>query len=455
VANKVCLAYVRGTDVSDSWHSSWFDQINFLQQVDGILDGGFIRMRYGTGGIVEARNKAVDAFMQTDADWLWWVDTDMGFAPDTVVRLLEVADPVERPIVGALCFAMKETGPDGFGGYVTAPRPTIFDWRENAQGQTGFMGRVDYMANSVVRCAATGSACVLIHRSVFEKLGPNPYNQLFNESTQTMQGEDMSFCARAQQAGFPVYVHTGVRTTHHKEVWLSESDYLAWFQPPPATEGVTVIVPVLNRPGNVQPLMESLQASTGLAQLLFVVEEDDKAERDALFQAGAEYLLTKRRTFAEKVNDAWGQAQGAPWIMLAGDDVRFRPGWLNHAMHVARVSGADVVGTNDLGNPAVIAGRHATHMLLRNDYVREVGGSWDGPGIVCHEGYRHNFVDNEIVEAARQRGVWAPSLGAIVEHLHPAWNKNTPDDVYALGNESYESDRELFVSRLEAQRVAV
>jgi glycosyltransferase involved in cell wall biosynthesis len=249
-------------------------------------------------------------------------------------------------------------------------------------------------------------------------------------------------------------VHTGVRTTHHKEVWLSESDYLAWFQPPPATEPVTVIVPVLNRPDNVRPLVESLQASTGLAEILFVVEEDDKAELDAIREVGASYHVTKRHTFAEKVNDAWPHT-GTPWIMLAGDDVRFRPGWLNHAAHVARVSGADVVGTNDLGNPWVTTGHHATHMLIRSEYVREVGASWDGPGIVCHEGYRHNFVDNEIVMAAKQRGTWAPSLGAIVEHLHPAWKKNTSDDVYALGNESYDKDQKLFESRLKAQHVAV
>ena len=32
----------------------------------------------------------------------------MGFAPDTINRLLEAADPVERPVVGGLCFTQRE-----------------------------------------------------------------------------------------------------------------------------------------------------------------------------------------------------------------------------------------------------------------------------------------------------------------------------------------------------------
>lgn len=454
MANKVCLAYVHGLEVSDSWQKCWQDQIGFLQQFPDVLDGGFVRIRYGSGGLVEARNKAVAAFLDGDADWLWWVDTDMGFRPDTVMRLLEVADPVERPIVGGLCFAMKEAAPDGFGGFHTVPRPTIFDWREDAQGRVGFMGRADYRANSLVRCAATGSACILIHRSVFETIGGNWYGQLFNESTGQLQGEDMSFCARAGQAGFPIFVHTGVRTTHLKNVWLGEQDYLSWFQPPPAAERVTVVVPVLSRPQNVEPFVRSLRASTGLADVLFVVEEDDAEEIAAVNAVGARYMLTGRHTFAEKVNDAFSHVD-TPWLMPCGDDVTFRPGWLNHALHVAAVNGADVVGTNDLGNPAVMAGEHATHMLIRTAYVKEHGASWDGPGVVCHEGYRHNFVDNELCVVAQQRGVFAAALGAIVEHHHPVWGKAEVDATYLKGNESYKDDERLFVSRLEANRVAV
>ena len=63
------------------------------------------RAKPTAAGLVDSRNTVVAAFLDgTDDDWFWWLDDDMGFAPDTLDRLRLAADPVERPIVGALCF---------------------------------------------------------------------------------------------------------------------------------------------------------------------------------------------------------------------------------------------------------------------------------------------------------------------------------------------------------------
>ena len=59
-------------------------------------------------------------------------------------------------------------------------------------------------------------------------------------------GEDVSFCVRAAAAGFPIHVHAGVRTTHHKAVWVSEPHYFEQLGVPLATEETAVLVPVLS-----------------------------------------------------------------------------------------------------------------------------------------------------------------------------------------------------------------
>lgn len=220
---------------------------------------------------------------------------------------------------------------------------------------------------------------------------------------------------------------------------------MRWTGPPPACDPVDVIVPVLHRPQNVEPLLRSLRASTGLATAWFVVEPDDPIEAGTVTVHGGN-VLTCAGTFARKVNHAVPYTS-APWVLLVGDDVIFRPGWLDAAMAVAAATGAQVVGTNDLGNPRVIRGEHATHMLIARDYIDKHGASWDGPGVVCHEGFRHWYVDDEIVTAARQRGVWAPALDSIVEHNHPAWGKAADDDVYRLGQAYADQDRALFLER--------
>lgn len=229
-AQAVVAAYVCGNTVHHSWHRSLMELVGYDLANEGrILTGGFIAMRYGTDGLVTARNKAVQTFLdEGKADWLWWIDTDMGFQPDTIDRLIEAADPVERPIVGALCFSQREDAEDGMGGYRCTATPTVFDWAK-VDDQYGWQVRWNVPTNTLTRVGGTGAACILIHRSVFEKIeaehGKVWYDRIPNTSTGQLIGEDLSFCLRAGALQIPMFVHTGVPTTHFKHLWLGEQDY--------------------------------------------------------------------------------------------------------------------------------------------------------------------------------------------------------------------------------------
>jgi hypothetical protein len=469
-ADAVVVAYVHSNNVTYSWHHSMIELVGWdLARHGRVIRGGYLAMRYGTDGISLARNKAaLDFLAEKEADWLFWVDTDMGFPADIVDRLMEAADPIERPIVGALAFSQREEVDDGMGGFRCRATPTIFDW-VNTGEQLGFGIRFDYPADTLLRCGGTGSACILIHRSVFERIeakyGRAWYDRVPNTSTGQILSEDLSFCLRAGTLDIPVYVHTGIKTSHLKQLWLSEDDYygqraLAQLVPPvpAAIEATAVIVPVLGRPQNAEPFMESLKAasfghsSTDPLVTVYAVVDASDGDTEALawVRAGARvidfYGDGRPGTFAEKVNDAYKQTD-EPWLFLVGDDVQFYPGWLDQAQHAAR-DGAHVIGTNDLHNPLVLKGEHATHLLVRRNYVDERGASWDGPKVVCHEGYRHMFVDNEVVETAKQRKVWAFAHHSKVEHLHPLWGLAEGDETYRLGAAAFEQDKALFEARL-------
>ncbi|HEX7163334.1 MAG TPA: hypothetical protein VF223_19115 [Trebonia sp.] len=229
--DAVTVAYVHSNEVAYSWHHSLVEMVGYDMAREGrILRGGYIAMRCGTGGLVDARNKTVSEFLASkDAEWLLWTDTDMGFPADACERLIEAADPAERPVVGALCFTQRETEPDGMGGWRCRAVPTVFDWAQLPSGKEGFLVRWDYPHNTLVQCAGTGSAVILIHRSVFSRIaaryGPVWYDQAPNPTTGQLIGEDLSFCARAGAVGIPVFVHTGIPTTHMKRLWLTEDDY--------------------------------------------------------------------------------------------------------------------------------------------------------------------------------------------------------------------------------------
>lgn len=192
-----------------------------------LLRGAEISLESGPR-VAEARCQIVDAFAQTNCDWLWMVDDDMGFEPDILDRLLEAADPTERPIVGALCF---------IGGHGSRVRPTLY----NFVSPDGDMEHVnDYPRDTLVKIGATGAACVLIHRSVFARMkakfgvlpdgreNPYPWFQEGGVSkTGGSYGEDTAFFLKCAALGIPLHVHTGIRCEHWKKYPVTEELFLS------------------------------------------------------------------------------------------------------------------------------------------------------------------------------------------------------------------------------------
>lgn len=247
-AGKVLVTYLHpATEVQHSWSTSLFALVNFDAAHNQRLfhrGGGPLMMRCGTGGLAQGRNDAMRHFLdEADEEWLWIVDTDMGFAANTVDSLVDAADPVERPVVGALCFGLRQGDPDGYGGYTTEPYPTIYGWDRGADGTAGFRRVVDYPRDTVVRVAGTGAACLLVHRTAAEKIRAQHGDEWFSPVRYPdgrFVSEDLSFCYRCGTTDTPVYVHTGVKTTHAKTVWVGEREWLAHRTLAEASEAVTV-----------------------------------------------------------------------------------------------------------------------------------------------------------------------------------------------------------------------
>ena len=210
---------------------------------------------------------------------------------------------------------------------------------------------------------------------------------------------------------------------------------------------IDVLVPVLHRPQSIPRFMRSLQVTAPLATAWFICEDGDVEEQVVAGQYGAQVLSDPNvHTFAQKVNFGYRNT-AAPWMLLVGDDVIFRPNWLEEAMRVAELTWAQVISTNDLHNTFVMRGEDAVHPIISRHYVDQFGASWDGPGVVAHEGYKHHGPDTEIVDVAISRQVFAPSLKSIVEHLHPDNGKAPMDRGYQVAATAQPKDRELFFAR--------
>lgn len=242
IKDLVIPAFVDGHEWAACFGLSWAnilvaDQVR--EQPLIMAPGGmYLREVAGTMGVAEARNSLVNAFLNgTDGEWLFMIDTDMGFAPDIVERLISSARAKKVPIIGGLAFALKGAGKGETPLHARRFRiqPTMYRFVDTGT-EKGFLAMDTYERDTVQYVDGTGAACLLMHRSALEAIvaahgapfrpmtvrGANP------DGTDRVFSEDLSFCARAAGLNIPIAVDTAARTTHYKMgIFLDEETFMA------------------------------------------------------------------------------------------------------------------------------------------------------------------------------------------------------------------------------------
>ena len=170
----------------------------------------------GTSNLAKSRNRLVDEFLTNEAyasaEWLWFLDSDMVWEPDLMHRLVGRAVEQNVKILGGLCLIVTADG----------PLPTMFVDDDDTVTQV----LVDWPDGTVGEVAATGTGCLLVHRSVLEDMqaaAGGSKNCWFGFDVVTSKtgkewslGEDISFCLRARKNGHKVFVDTTAHCGHHK-----------------------------------------------------------------------------------------------------------------------------------------------------------------------------------------------------------------------------------------------
>lgn len=219
----VFLGYVHGDHVDAAWHNSmmallWHDHQNDRRLLG---HGGYIQVGSGPR-IASSRNKVVRNFLAQGpaAEWLLGVDTDMVAPPETLDRMLEIVDPVEVPMLGALCFA---------GGKGALQYPTVYGLTVE-DGVPKSHRIIDVPEDTLVKVDGTGAAYTLIHRTVFERVYEKWSHSAYPWYAETEYngeefGEDITFCLRVRQCDIPIHVHTGIEASHRKYTELNLASY--------------------------------------------------------------------------------------------------------------------------------------------------------------------------------------------------------------------------------------
>lgn len=235
VPGSVIPAVIDGGQWAACFGLSWTDMMMYDQAASNRIlrpGGQYVRKMAGTMGVAAARSEIARYFLTTDAEWLFMIDSDMGFGADTLERMIASALANRVEILGALCFAQK-VDPDLAQGPFNAVRyriqPTLYRYVEvESNGERGFQSITKYRRDQFQEVAGTGAACLLAHRNALAAIGPEPFMPITDPTgggngTPRTFSEDLSFCIRAQAAGVAMGVDTSIKTTHYKGgIYLDE-----------------------------------------------------------------------------------------------------------------------------------------------------------------------------------------------------------------------------------------
>lgn len=231
---KVAVAYPYGV-IDPLFHASMIRLVKYDERHGKRLStpGSIIALR--STHLAMARNKIVRQFLEGTEDWLLFIDTDQVFDPDIIERLIESADPVERPIVSALIMALREDG---------VPRPACV----LSDGEKFIIPTAIPAARWWT--AVPGCGCVIIHRSVLVALGDANKNTAFPwfgypdrpmpDGTWDTLGEDFTFMLRAGGLGFGAVIDTTIEVGHVKPVNVTPAMMPGRFAAMPAATVVVI-----------------------------------------------------------------------------------------------------------------------------------------------------------------------------------------------------------------------
>ena len=172
----------------------------FCQSLAQLQKVGDCVLSMKTGSLIyTSRNSLATTAIQSEADFVFWLDSDMVFKPDTLVRMMDTLKKNDLDILTGLYFRR-----------VPPYSPVLFD-KLDIEGVKADYSEYSKIPDDLFEVGACGFGCVLMKTDVFfdvqSKFG-NMFAPIGNN------GEDVAFCWRARQCGYKVFCDPSVICGH-------------------------------------------------------------------------------------------------------------------------------------------------------------------------------------------------------------------------------------------------
>ena len=161
--------------------------------------------------IADKRNKICKQAIERGDDYVFFVDSDVQFPPDTLTKLLAL----DKDIVGAMCYRTYEPFEPNLTEKVTH------------KGQALLLVPKKWDREKAFKCWSVGTGTMLIKVSVLKALQEKLHEEWFRfgKIDGIPAGEDVWFCNQAGQAGFEVWCDPTIDTKHWDNYGFGRNEY--------------------------------------------------------------------------------------------------------------------------------------------------------------------------------------------------------------------------------------
>ena len=161
--------------------------------------------------VYDARNQAAEFAVKNGYDYIFWIDSDMTFEPDTLERMFDSIG--DKKFLTALCFSRRPPF-----------KPCIYKQLDAERKGVAIEPKAevmyDYPRDQIVQIDGAGFACVLQKVEMLDVM-LSAYGVPFFPIAGL--GEDLSFCFRAKQIGYNMYADTSIKIGHIMRMSVDEN----------------------------------------------------------------------------------------------------------------------------------------------------------------------------------------------------------------------------------------
>lgn len=179
------------------------DQVpaQFAQSLAMLNKVGECAITFQIGSLIyHSRNELARKAVEMGAEYVFWLDSDMLFDPNTLTDMMQTLHEKKLDILTGLYFRR-----------VAPFTPVLFDQLTFDEKGVCHWSNFDRIPDELFEVGGCGFGCVLMRTEVFfavvEKFG-NMFAPIGNV------GEDLSFCWRARECGYKIYCDPRVSLGH-------------------------------------------------------------------------------------------------------------------------------------------------------------------------------------------------------------------------------------------------